>query len=206
MQSKTITLTENATCEVHQLISGSKTELSGFLEQSILASKDYDITWSVPVTSQTVHCIVTLYLFATDQGFSVQLQQAKGLTEQQAIFHDDFMTRGLPQRESISQKTKLFLNENWALLLDAINILFRLPTILKKPTPIDSRGIKRALLIGMYGGEHVGDAAILGGVLFRLHNEFGTTHAELLSHRPDHTQRLLDGLQTACFSHCALIK
>lgn len=196
VESKTITLTENATCEVHQLISGFKTELSSFLEQSIRASKSNNIIWSVPVTSQTVHCIVTLYLFAADQGFSVQLQQADDLTEQQAIFHKDFMTRGLPQRESISQKTKLFLNENWIFFLDTINIFFRLPSILRTPTSIDSKNIKTALLIGMYGGEHVGDAAILGGVLFRLHNEFATTHAELLSHRPSHTQRLLDGLQT----------
>jgi polysaccharide pyruvyl transferase WcaK-like protein len=196
VQTKIITLTENATCEVHKLISGFKTELNVVLEQSIQASKDNIIIWSVPVTSQTIHCIVTLYIFASDQGFSVQLQKANGLTEQQTIFHEDFMTRGLVQRESLSQKNSLFFKENWALLLDIINITLRIPYLLKKPTPIESVGIKTALLIGMYGGEHVGDAAILGGVLFRLHNEFGTTHAELLSHRPDHTQRLLNGLQT----------
>lgn len=195
VQTKTITLTENATCEVHRLISGLETELNSFLEQSTRASSEYKIIWSVPVTSQTVHCIVTLYLFATDQGFTVQLEQAEGLTEQQTIFHNDFITRGLPQRESKVEQTKLFLNENWALLVDTINIIYRLPSILKSPITINTKDCKTALLIGMYGGEHVGDAAILGGVLFRLHNDFGITQAELLSHRPCHTQRLLDGLQ-----------
>ncbi len=47
------------------------------------------------------------------------------------------------------------------------------------------------LVIGAYGGEHIGDAAILGGVLLRIHARFGTTRAILISQRPNHTRHLV---------------
>jgi polysaccharide pyruvyl transferase WcaK-like protein len=47
------------------------------------------------------------------------------------------------------------------------------------------------LVIGAYGGEHIGDAAILGGVLTRLHRRHATTRAILMTQRPDHTRELV---------------
>jgi len=47
------------------------------------------------------------------------------------------------------------------------------------------------LLIGAYGGEHIGDAAILGGVLHRIHTRHGTTRAILMTQRPYHTRHLI---------------
>lgn len=52
------------------------------------------------------------------------------------------------------------------------------------------------LLIGAYGGEHIGDAAILGGVLRRIHAQFGTTRAILMTQRPNHTEHLIPMLDT----------
>jgi polysaccharide pyruvyl transferase WcaK-like protein len=46
------------------------------------------------------------------------------------------------------------------------------------------------LVIGAYGGDHIGDAAILGGVLLRVNRRFGTKKAILMSQRPEHTRRL----------------
>lgn len=54
----------------------------------------------------------------------------------------------------------------------------------------------RVLLIGAYGGEHIGDAAILGGVLFRINRRYGTTEAILMSQRPAHTRHLVPMLET----------
>jgi len=51
-------------------------------------------------------------------------------------------------------------------------------------------------LVGAYGGEHIGDAAILGGVLLRLWRRHGTTAAVLLSQRPAHTRHLVRMLDT----------
>ena len=56
--------------------------------------------------------------------------------------------------------------------------------------------LHNALLVGAYGGEHIGDMAILGGVLFRLHREFGLTKAVLLTQRPNHTRHLVGMLET----------
>lgn len=58
------------------------------------------------------------------------------------------------------------------------------------------RRLNRVLLIGAYGGEHIGDAAILGGVLFRLNRRYGTTEGVLMSQRPAHTRHLMPMLDT----------
>ena len=58
------------------------------------------------------------------------------------------------------------------------------------------RPIGHALLIGAYGGEHIGDAAILGGVLFRIHERHGTKRAILMTQRPAHTRHLVRMLET----------
>ena len=47
------------------------------------------------------------------------------------------------------------------------------------------------MIIGAYGGEHIGDAAILGGVGNRIHQRYGTTRAILMSQRPVHTRHLV---------------
>ena len=56
--------------------------------------------------------------------------------------------------------------------------------------------LANVLLIGAYGGEHIGDVAILGGVLLRLHQNFGVDSAVLMTQRPNHTKRLVDQLNT----------
>ena len=49
----------------------------------------------------------------------------------------------------------------------------------------------RVLVLGAYGGEHIGDTAILGGVLLRMHQRHGVAQAVLMTQRPAHTQRLV---------------
>lgn len=56
---------------------------------------------------------------------------------------------------------------------------------------LQARKLKRVLLIGAYGGEHIGDAAILGGVILRMHRLFGTTEAVLMTQRLAHTEHLI---------------
>jgi polysaccharide pyruvyl transferase WcaK-like protein len=54
--------------------------------------------------------------------------------------------------------------------------------------------IKNVAVIGAYGGEHIGDTAILGGVLTRIRQRHGVTRAVLMSQRPAHTRHLVDML------------
>jgi MoaA/NifB/PqqE/SkfB family radical SAM enzyme/polysaccharide pyruvyl transferase WcaK-like protein len=51
----------------------------------------------------------------------------------------------------------------------------------------------KALVLGAYGGEHVGDAAILGGVILRLRDR-GVAEVRVASFRPDRTRRWLASL------------
>jgi len=52
----------------------------------------------------------------------------------------------------------------------------------------------QAVIIGAYGGEHVGDAAILGGVILRLHLEYGVRKVYVASIRPHRTKRWVRSL------------
>jgi len=65
-----------------------------------------------------------------------------------------------------------------------------------KTAPGRTDNLKNILIIGMYGGEHVGDSAILGGILKRFINVHGTEHAVVVSFRPDRTQRWVQSLKT----------
>lgn len=58
-------------------------------------------------------------------------------------------------------------------------------------TPAAPATLPRVLVVGAYGGDHIGDAAILGGVLLRMSRRHGTREAILVSQRPDHTRRLV---------------
>lgn len=59
-----------------------------------------------------------------------------------------------------------------------------------------ARTLPRVLVIGAYGGDHIGDTAIVGGVLLRMHARYGTHQAILVSQRPAHTARLAAMLDT----------
>lgn len=59
---------------------------------------------------------------------------------------------------------------------------------------LEQSNLASALCIGMYGGEHVGDAAILGGVLLRAQKLLGIKEAFVASLRPDRTKRWLNSL------------
>lgn len=62
--------------------------------------------------------------------------------------------------------------------------------------PPEPQNLPCVLIVGAYGGEHIGDAAILGGVLLRIHRRYGTTRAIVLSQRPNHTRHLIPMLDT----------
>lgn len=82
----------------------------------------------------------------------------------------------------------------------AMVTLSALPSILsllvasRKPASLADTRLKNILVVGMYGGEHVGDSAILGGVLQRVRNQYGTEHAAVASLRPDRTRRWIESL------------
>jgi polysaccharide pyruvyl transferase WcaK-like protein/sulfatase maturation enzyme AslB (radical SAM superfamily) len=83
---------------------------------------------------------------------------------------------------------KIFLLiEAIALSLRALVALIR--SMFLSPILLNNNQFSTAMLIGAYGGEHVGDAAILGGVALRIQREFGIRKIVVSSFRPDRTKR-----------------
>ena len=189
-----VVLEEDAVCEVHKLLSGQKTLLGEILVAAKRGLAVESVEWLVPVTPRTVHRLSALYLLATDAGISVSFMPAVGLDPREASFHDDFLTQGVSQRGSFARRFKVAVEEDWVLLRNGLRILRNVRHLMARRIVPDGTAFDSVLLIGQYGGEHVGDIAILGGVLLRLRRDCGTQHAYLLSHRPDHTRRLADGL------------
>jgi len=54
--------------------------------------------------------------------------------------------------------------------------------------------INKVLIIGCYGGEHVGDAAILGGVILRINKKYNAEKFDILSFRTDRTKCWINNL------------
>lgn len=69
-----------------------------------------------------------------------------------------------------------------------------LSSLYRKKTAVDKE-IRSVAIIGMYGGEHLGDAAILGGVVLRLKERYpNLEHVHVFSFRKDRTQMWVDSL------------
>ena len=91
-----------------------------------------------------------------------------------------------------------FIVEAAGVLIDGARAHFRRALLFgtKRDEAARSARLNQVLLIGAYGGEHIGDAAILGGVVLRLHQRQGVENAILLSQRPAHTRHLIPMIDT----------
>lgn len=193
-------------CEVHEFLSGQQTRLGEiYLAAKRTAAAGRPVEWVAPVTPRTVHRMSGLCLLASEAGIAVRFSSPVGLDAREATFHDDYLTRGLPERASFTQRVTARLEQDWGLLQDGLRILLNAKYLVGGSQWPRKAIFEDALLIGQYGGEHVGDSAILGGVLLRLHREYGTKRAYLLSHPP--RSHAAPGRRTrhAAASNCAIV-
>lgn len=96
--------------------------------------------------------------------------------------------------EVLKTKTQFFqkLTKRVKFLIKNIETIFFVP----KPVFLNDKKHKCAHIIGAYGGEHVGDSAILGGVLLRIIKRHPhITKAIVYSIRPDRTSFWYSGLE-----------
>lgn len=96
--------------------------------------------------------------------------------------------------EVLSVKTQIFqkLGKLVRFLIKNIKVILFVP----KAIFLDHKRDKCAHIIGAYGGEHVGDSAILGGVLLRIKKRHPhITKAIVYSLRPDRTSFWYSGLE-----------
>ena len=187
MQSaaNTLALTEQAATEVHSTVAGHATSLKSILDRTRAGGRPATGEWLIPVTPRTVHCLEGLRRFALDHEIRVRFSEPRELSVAEAIFWSDFDESVNPARRKGPPLWSL-AGELWDCL--------RHHGYAAKKENVSVDAIERAVLIGAYGGEHLGDAAILGGVVQSLYKQCGTRQICLLSHRPDHTQNLVGTL------------
>jgi polysaccharide pyruvyl transferase WcaK-like protein len=191
-----IDLAESAAREVHDTIAGKRTELARVLELPGTA-------WRIPLRPDTVYRIEGLCLLAAERGIEVRFVGTAGLDERAAAFVADLLSdRPGPGGSTVGRSRPLrSLGEALLLLREAGSAL-----ILARPAgsarrALDGERFEEVAVIGAYGGDHIGDAAILGGVLLRLHEAHGVRGAHVMSHRSHHTRRLVAGLETPVAVH-----
>lgn len=153
------------------------------------------VQWGFPVTSATVHQIEAVYLIARDEGFGFQLETSAPLSDREQAFVDDFARHCLGARDGAATET-LGVSDYVAAARESFEAFSRSHARRRPQRPFPGP-MATVTIIGAYGGDHVGDAAILGGVLLTLNRLYGTTSATVMSHRPEHTRRLAAGLETA---------
>ena len=178
-------LDQQTATEVHATLAGHRTSLSALLDQARRSGSEPAPTWTVPVTPRTVHRLEGLRRFAWDHGTAIDFLRPNGLSPTETIFWNDFRQSCGDRRGAASGA--------WRLAHDLFDCIRHFRVGGSKAGALDV-SIDRAVLIGVYGGEHVGDAAILGGVIQDLHERRRTERVTLFSHRPEHTRNLADSL------------
>lgn len=157
------------------------------LKQVATDSSNQD--WRVVLTPRTVYLIEALHFLAVQHNARIAFDLSANLTDAERAFVQDYQTYRLPTPRNLAARSW----KEWsAAVRETVGALTRLNG---KPRP-DAQGdtLERVVIIGAYGGDHIGDAAILAGVLLDLHRRHGVKNATVLSGRPGHTARLVAGL------------
>lgn len=180
------TLDPAAAREAHDVLAGRPTRLDGLFRPGT--------RFRVPVTPATLHALESLHLLAAERGTQLDLGPAEGLDAREQGFLEDFRLRFLNEAIATAEGPGPLAADamSYAQSLAGMAASGGLP---RTRLPVPAR-LGSAVLIGAYGGDHVGDAAILGGVLLGLHRDHGITRACILSQRPAHTARLAAALET----------
>jgi len=188
--------------------------------------RQLEVRWRVPLVTESVHRLEGIFSLAEQEGIdAVLLAPERPLDTEARAFAWDFVRHRLledradalpPGRLAHYRSLERALTPEEAAgpgeqsgpraqLADVLGVLgdgtrallhWLLASTSPAPSEADADAFASVLLIGAYGGDHIGDAAILGGVLRRLHERFGTRAAVLMSQRPAHTRRLAGMLET----------
>ena len=105
-------------------------------------------------------------------------------------YHDQ--TGLWPLRDVIGLRLSPYLN----LFNKIFYVLRKLPCLLKRVGSNTNKKVGSVAIIGMYGGGHVGDAAILGGVILRIVDRYPDVKSiTIFSIRRDRTESWLEGIK-----------
>ena len=194
---KTIRLDAGTACQVHATLSGDETNLAQIVAETRQLQGSSPVEWEVPVTRSNVHAVEGLLWLADDTGSQVRFLPSTELSDRERAFFEDVIGHRNQHQASAGSRIAARISELAGFAGNCIKVLLRMLPAQRVAKPsAENRDLRRATLVGVYGGEHVGDIAILGGVLFRLHRQFGVTEARLFSHQPEYTKYLTACLDT----------
>jgi polysaccharide pyruvyl transferase WcaK-like protein len=195
MPIKSISLDEASACQAHASLHHDSTALAAIIATTRAALGKGPVTWQVKVTPRNVHCVESLLLMAGITGCSVAIEPAPELDTRERAFLEDVLEHYLPTPGKPASRQYRHASLDFA--LEGIKILpGMLLAALRRRRAVNGRQFRHATLIRGCGGEHIGDTATLGGVLLRLHRQFGLREASVVSQRPEYTRRLTAHLET----------
>ena len=189
-----IEIDELTAAQGHRVLAGKACALAdAMVEAEAARARGEDATWRVAVGPRSVYAIESVHRLAADAGIKVHFDTLASLQGPERLFFDDYVRYRLPI--SRRERAARFANEWTAAGGEARSAAFALV----RPTGArasERERLNSVVIIGAYGGDHIGDAAILGGTLIGLHSRHGITRATVMSGRPDHTRKLAIGLST----------
>ena len=189
-----IEIDELTAAQGHRVLAGKACALADAMADSKAAlGRGGDVTWRVVVGPRSVYAIESVHRLAADAGIDVQFNPLASLQRPERVFYDDYVRYRLPI--SRGERAARFADEWTAAGGEALSAAVGLARPSRPSAPQPER-LNSVVIIGAYGGDHIGDAAILGGTLLGLHKRYGITRATVMSGRPDHTRKLADGLST----------
>jgi polysaccharide pyruvyl transferase WcaK-like protein len=189
----TFNVSEAEASGVHDYLGGEANALTDLLDRSRRARSASPVQWCVPITAVTVYRIESLHRLAEEEGIRVDFDAVSSLCDEDRDFFQDYVEHRLIRSNVLHYERKL--QELASAAHEAKDALIR---VLRPPqSSLDwPNTLRSVVVIGAYGGDHIGDAAILGGVLNALNRCHNVQHATVMSYRPRHTSQLVWGLST----------
>ena len=193
-EASVIEIDESTAAQGHRVLAAETCALADVLTASkATRERGQDIAWRVAIGPRNVHAIESVHRLAFDSGIEVQFATVSSLQGPDRVFFDDYVRYRLPV--SRGERARRFVEEWTAAGGEALSAALGLARP-SRTRSTASDHMDSVVIIGAYGGDHIGDAAILGGTLLGLNQRYGTTRATVMSGRPDHTRRLCEGLST----------
>jgi polysaccharide pyruvyl transferase WcaK-like protein len=189
--STIIDIDDASALQAHEALGGAAGDaLAQAMERSRTAGSAP--VWRMRATHRSIHALESVHRLANASGARIELLASPELDEQERAFFDDYLRYRLP----VSPARRL--REKAAELAgaggDLLGALIRLRPGKAGPTSAIPATLDEVVIIGVYGGDHIGDSAILGGALIDLRRRYGVRRATIMSARPEHTRRLVQGL------------
>jgi polysaccharide pyruvyl transferase WcaK-like protein len=192
--SVVLDISEETAAEGHRALSAEACELADALaDAKRLRESGQEVTWRVAVGPRSVYAIEALHRLAFEAGIGIRFVAPSPLDGPARAFFEDYVRYRLPigPGEKLARLAADWTAAGGEALSAAAGLAIPSGPLIAAPVRLDS-----VVIVGAYGGDHIGDAAILGGTLLGLHRRFGVSRAAVMSGRPEHTRRLTEGIST----------